>query len=140
MTEESDPRIKAIWELHLNQEIGQLRLACEMMRRYEGVEAEEILPRAVPEPTRFQENKKYVRDVLASQIDLRTYGTQFIPLDQLPKDAPYFLYQQQVNSGGMVPSETIIDEHVSAQGSDYRHQTEGPHPIKQLQQTATQKR
>src|SRR5215213_2560598 len=65
MTEETDPRIKALWELHLNQEIEQLRLACEMMRLYEGVEAEEILPKALPEPTRFQENKQYVRDVLA---------------------------------------------------------------------------
>lgn len=140
MTEESDPRIKALWELHLNQEIEHLRLACEMMRRYEGVEAEEILPAALPEPTRFQQNKEYVRDVLASQIDLRTRGTQYIPLDQLPEDAPFFAYQQQVNGGGMVPSEQVIEEHIRAQGSDYRHQTEGPHPIKQLQQTATQKR
>jgi hypothetical protein len=111
-----------------------------MMRRYEGVEPEEVLPGSLPEPTRFQENKQYVREVLSSQIDLRTLGTQFLPLDQLPKDAPYFAYQQQVNGGGMVPSEQVIDEHVSARGSDYRHQTEGPHPIKQLQQTATQKR
>ncbi|HKP85616.1 MAG TPA: hypothetical protein VJZ26_05950 [Blastocatellia bacterium] len=140
MTEESDPRIKALWELHLNQEIEQLRLACEMMRRYEGVEAEEILPAALPAPTRFQENKGYVREVLASQINLRTRGTQFIPLDQLPEDALYFAYQQQVNGGGMVPSEQVIEEHVRALGSDYRDQTEGPHPVKQLQQTATQKR
>lgn len=140
MTEESDPRIKAIWELHLNQEIEQLRLACEMMRRYEGIEAEEILPKALPEPTRFQENKQYVREVLASQINLRTRGTQFIPLDQLPEDALYFPYQKTVNGGGLVPSEQVIDEHVRAHGSDYRHQTEGQHPVKQLEQTATQKR
>lgn len=140
MTEESDPRIKAVWELHLNQEIEQLRLACEMMRRHEGIEPEEILPATLPEPTRFQENKQYVRDVLANQINLRTRGTQFMPLDQLPQDALYFTYQQQVNGGGMVPSEQVIDQHVNAQGSDYRHQTEGPHPVKQLQQTATQKR
>jgi hypothetical protein len=140
MTEESDPRIKAVWELHLNQEIEQLRFACEMMRSHEGIEPEEILPAMLPEPTRFQENKQYVREVLANQINLRTHGTQFVPLDQLPQDARYFTYQQQVNGGGMVPSEDVIDQHVHAQGSDYRHQTEGPHPVKQLQQTATQKR
>jgi hypothetical protein len=38
MSQETDPRIKALWELHLNMEIEQLRLACEMMRRYEGIE------------------------------------------------------------------------------------------------------
>ncbi|MFP5264087.1 MAG: hypothetical protein ACLGJB_19570 [Blastocatellia bacterium] len=140
MTEESDPRIKAVWELHLNQEIEQLRFACEMMRHHEGIEPEEILPATLPEPTRFQENKQYVREVLTNQINLRTQGTQFVPLDQLPQDARYFTYQQQVNGGGMVPSEDVIDQHVNAQGGDYRHQTEGPHPVKQLQQTATQKR
>ncbi|HKP12619.1 MAG TPA: hypothetical protein VJZ91_10930 [Blastocatellia bacterium] len=140
MTEETDPRIKALWELHLNQEIEHLRLACEMMRRFEGVEAEEILPQSLPEPTRFQENKQYVRDVLAGQIDLRTVGTQYVPLDQLPEDALYFSYQEQVNGGGLVPSEQVIEQHVSAQGGDYRDQTEGPHPVTQLQQAATQKR
>jgi hypothetical protein len=140
MTEESDPRIKALWELHLGQEIEHLRLACEMMRRYEGVEAEEILPKSLPEPTRFQENKQFVRDVLANQINLRSRGTQFIPLDQLPEDSLYFSYQEQVNGGGMVPSELVIDEHVRVMGGDYRDQTEGPHPVKQLQQAASQKR
>jgi hypothetical protein len=140
MTEEVDPRLKAIWELHLNQEIEHLRLACEMMRKFEGVEPEEILPASLPEPTRFQENKQFVRDVLASQIDLRTEGTQYIPLDQLRPDALYFTYQQQVNGDGPVPSEQVIDEHVRAQGSDYRDQTEGPHPVEQLRQSATQKR
>lgn len=140
MTEEVDPRIKAIWELHLNQEIEHLRLACEMMRRCEGVEPEEILPASLPEPVRFHENKGFVRDVLADQIDLRAEGTQFLPLDQLRPDALYFAYQQQVNGGGFVPSEQVIDEHVRAHGSDYRDQTEGPHPVKQLQQTASQRR
>jgi hypothetical protein len=140
MTEEVDPRLKAIWELHLNQEIEHLRLACEMMRRFEGIEAEEILPASLPEPTRFQENKQFVREVLASQIDLRSEGTQFIPLDQLRPDALYFTYQKQVHGDGPVPSEQVIDEHVRAQGSDYRDQTEGEHPVKQLQQAATRSR
>lgn len=140
LTEESDPRIKALWELHLGQELEHLRLACEMLRRHEGIEPEEILPASLPEPTRFQENKQFVRDVLANQINLRSRGTQFIPLDQLPEDSLYFSYQKQVNGDGFVPSEQVIDEHVAALGSDYRDQTEGPHPVKQLQQAASQKR
>jgi len=34
MSQETDSRIKALWELHLNQEIEQLRIACDMMRRF----------------------------------------------------------------------------------------------------------
>ena len=134
MSQETDSRIKAIWELHLAMELEHLRLACEMMRRYEGVEPEEILPTELPEPTLFQENKDYVRQVLASQIDLRTMGTQFVPLDQVPPDSRYFEYQQMVNGGGYVPSERVIEEHVAKQGDDYRDMTNGPHPVQELQQ------
>ena len=139
MSQESDPRIKALWELHLNMEIEQLRLACEMMRRYEGIEPEEILPNELPEPVKFQPNKEYVRQVLASQIDLRTMGTQFIPLDQLPSTANYFEYQQAVNSGGFVPSEQVITDHIDAFGTDYRLETEGPHPVPDLRQQTQQR-
>jgi hypothetical protein len=139
LSQESDPRIKAIWELHLNMEIEHLRTACEMMRRYEGIEAEEILPTELPEPTLFQENKDYVRQVLASQVNLRTIGTQFVPLDQLSKDSRYFEYQRIVNSGGFVPSERVIDEHINEHGSDYRFSPGGPHPVEELRRTARQR-
>jgi hypothetical protein len=134
MSQEPDPRIRAIWELHLGMEIEHLRVACEMMRRYEGMEAEEILPTELPEPTLFQENKDYVRQVLASQVDLRTIGAQFIPLDQMPEDAKYFEYQEAVNGGGFVPSEQVIDDHIAAFGGDYRDMPGGPHPVERQQQ------
>jgi hypothetical protein len=134
MSQEPDPRIRAIWELHLGMEIEHLRVACEMMRRYEGIEAAEILPAEAPKPTLFQENKDYVRQVLANQVDLRAIGAQFIPLDQMPEDSKYFEYQDVVNSGGFAPSEQVIKDHIAAHGSDYRHMTNGPHPVEQQQQ------
>jgi hypothetical protein len=118
-------------------EIEHLRVACEMMRRYEGMEAEEILPAELPEPTLFQENKDYVRQVLAGQVDLRAIGAQFIPLDQMPEDAKYFEYQRAVNGGGFVPSEQVIDDHIAEFGGDYRDMPGGPHPVEQQQQPST---
>ena len=38
-------RIKALWELHLDMELGQLQVACDFMRRYEGGEPAEICRR-----------------------------------------------------------------------------------------------
>ena len=35
---EQDKRIKAVWELHLDMEIGQLNAVCDLLRRYEGIE------------------------------------------------------------------------------------------------------
>ncbi len=118
MSQESDLRIRAIWELHLNMEIEHLRVACEMMRRHEGIEAEEILPKELPEPTLFQEDKQYVRQVLAEQVELRTVWTQFVPLDQLPEDAKYFEYQDAVNGGGFAPSERVSEIGVSSFGAE----------------------
>jgi hypothetical protein len=138
MSQESDLRIRAIWELHLNMEIEHLRVACEMMRRHEGIEAEEILPKELPEPTLFQEDKQYVRQVLAEQVELRTVRTQFVPLDQLPEDAKYFEYQDAVNGGGFAPSERVIEEQVNASGDDYRFMPEGPHPVQGLRRRAPQ--
>ena len=45
---ESDRRIKALWELHLNMELGQLQVACDFMRRLEGREPAEMLPPTLP--------------------------------------------------------------------------------------------
>jgi hypothetical protein len=135
MQQEVDPRIKAIWELHLNMEIEQLRLACEQLRRYEGKDSEEFLPSALPEPVRFQENKTWLREIIAEQVDLTTLGTEFVRREKLPFDAPYYAYQKRVHAEG-VPSEQIIDEHRREKGEEYRLETEGPHPIKELRAEA----
>ncbi len=128
MQEETDPRIKQLWELHLNMEIEHLHLACDLMRKHENKDPESILPKELPEPVRFQENKAYIRELLESQINLTGDGTNFVPVSDLPSDARYFQYQDIVNKGG-VPSEQVIEEHKKQVGSDYRVETEGRHPL-----------
>src|SRR4029453_10215715 len=134
---ETDERIKALWELHLNMEIGQLAVACDAMRRYEGRDPAELLPPSLPDtPVTFEPNKDYVRDLLAATIDLRTDGIQYVPVDQLPKGPRYFTYQNTVNAGGP-PSEMVIDA-ARDNGGEYRDETEGEHPIAELRpQTET---
>lgn len=132
MLDEVDPRIRQIWELHLMMEIEHVRVAGEMLRRHEGVEPEQILPRELPAPTRFRENKEYVRRVLADQVGLTGLRTGFVPVSALPPDALYFQYQRAVNAGVPVPSEQVIVEHVARFGRDFRLMTEGPHPVPAL--------
>jgi rubrerythrin len=86
MQTEDDNRIKALWELHLNMEIEHLRIATEMLRDVEGVEAESFLPAAgMPEPMTFEFNKEYVRDVLDRTIMWTPYDAQFVPVTELPR-------------------------------------------------------
>jgi hypothetical protein len=129
MRQESDPRVKAIWELHLNMEIEQLRVACDLMREHDGREPEEVLAPQLPEPVMFEPNKEYLRELLATQIDLTTLGTGYV------REAHERFEQMQkaVNRDG-VPSEEVIDLHLAEFGTDYRVETEGAHPVKSLRQ------
>jgi hypothetical protein len=132
LQQESDRRIKAMWELHCDMEIGQLQVACDFMRRLEGRDPADLLPPALPEvPVTFEPNKAYVRDVLATQVDLQADGLDFVPVGELPPDHRYFTYQKTVNAGGN-PSEQVIDENRARSGRDYRDETEGDHPITDL--------
>jgi hypothetical protein len=129
---ESDRRIKAIWELHCNMEIGQLQVACEHMRRLEGRDPAELLPPSLPDvPVTFEPNKDYVRQVLTDQVGLRTDGLDYVDVDDLPADHRYFAYQGTVNEGG-APSEQVIDQARNHGAGEYRDETEGGHPIADL--------
>jgi hypothetical protein len=129
---ESDKRIKRIWEEHLDMEIGQLHAACDLLRRYEGVEPEEILPAALPDtPLTFEPNKAYVRGVLAEQVDLRADGIDYVWDADLPEDHRSRRYRAVVNAGG-APSEQVIEQNRSAQGREYRDETEGENPVPAL--------
>lgn len=128
MQEETDPRIKQLWELHLNMELEHLRLACELMKRFEDKDPASLLPKELPEPVRFQENKDYIRQVLESQVNLTGHGTEFVSVESLPDDARYFEYQKTVHQDG-IPSEQVIEEHKQQKGQEYRFQTQGKHPV-----------
>jgi hypothetical protein len=124
--QESDPKVRALWELHLGMEIEQLNVACDLVRRYDGRDPEEVLPPALPDnPVLFEPNKEYVRTVLAEQEDLNALGQGYV------RDAHkrYQGYQDAIHGEGPVASEQVIVDHVEKFGEDHRIETEGPHPI-----------
>jgi len=127
MEQETDPRVKAIWELHLNMEIGQLKVAAEMLARYEGKDAALLLPAALPPAMTFEPNKEYVREILASQVDYRADGLDIVDADGKVTKATK-QYQSVVNGDGNF-SLDVIDLHREQFGTDYRLQPEGEHPI-----------
>ncbi|MFH0901985.1 MAG: hypothetical protein V2A73_15250 [Pseudomonadota bacterium] len=135
MQQETDPGIERIFQRHLEMEIGHLHAAEEMLLKYEGIEAGEILPKSLPQEIVFEPNKDYLRDVLTRTVRWQSLGTDLMPFDQLPKDAPYHTYQKTVNDGQkFVPSEKVVDHLRAKKGRDYRLESEGPHPIGFLQQ------
>lgn len=129
--QEQDRRIRDLWNLHLGMEIEHLRLAGELLKRYDGREPTEILPAALPEPVRFEPNKEYVRDILANEVDLTSLGTGYV----MDSHRRYQDHQARVNAGG-VPSEQVIDTHRQRFGADYRLELAGPHPVERLRSDA----
>lgn len=131
MEEEPDPRVKALYELHLNMEIEHLRIACELVREVEKRDPESLLPAAVERRLSFRENKAWVREILASQVDLTSKDSEFVPVGDLPSDDRYFAYQSAVHDS-WTPTEAVIAEAIEKRGEEYRLETEGPHPVEGL--------
>jgi hypothetical protein len=130
--QETDDRIRSVWEQHRDMEIGQLHAACELLKTFEGRDPEEILPPSLPEvPVTFETNKDYVRSVLEATVDLRQDGPGYSDVDEMPADHRLFQYQAAVNAG-TVPSNEVIRLNTEANGRDYRDETEGPNPVNDL--------
>lgn len=128
LQEEPDPRIRAIYELHLAMELEHLRIAAELMRKIEKREPEALIMAAGIKPLSIRENKAWLRQVLASQVDLTSKDSVFLPVIEVPPGDRYFAYNATVN-GQWTPSEEVIREHRTAQGDEYRDETDGPNPV-----------
>lgn len=125
--------VRMHWEKHLAQEIEHLKIAAELMMKYEDRDPREFLPKEMPAEFKFQSNIDYVRKLLATQINLTANGTEFVPLSSLPKDHRYYRTQEMLNTGG-VPSEQVIQRIKEKDGKDYRQELAGPHPVAEYRQ------
>ncbi|MEU4221346.1 hypothetical protein [Actinoplanes sp. NPDC026623] len=129
MEQETDPRIKAIWELHLQMELAHLQQAADLLRRHDGREPEQIVgDTGLPEPLKFEPNKEYLRHLLATQIDLTKLGAGYVR----EAHERFEEMQEKIHGGQQPPSEAVIDAHREMFGDEYRLETEGPHPVESL--------
>lgn len=133
--DEPYPAARMIWEQNLLMEIDHLRAASELVVRYENRDPAGLLPQKLPPIFRFQPNIDYIREILASQIDLTANGAFLVPMGELPDDHLYIRYQEEVNAKGS-PSETVVDTLIQNTGNDYRYEIIGPHPVHSYRQQA----
>jgi rubrerythrin len=105
---ETNLRIKKIWERFIDYELGHLRIAAELFEKIEGRDRAEILPSVLPAPITYTSHRKFVRDVLAQEVDLRAVGTEFVDTSDVPEDNPSIAYREQMNEQGS-PSERVAE-------------------------------
>ena len=120
--DESDPNIKKVWLMHFEQELNHLKIASEMLLKYEGREWEQLFVGGAEFPSllKLKSNINYVREVM-NTVRLSAYKETTVKVDELPNGADYFKYQRQVNSSvGQVASHLVIDKYIKKNGEDYR--------------------
>jgi rubrerythrin len=104
LQQESNSRVKEIWERFLAYELGHLHFVMDLFKSVEKRDPAELLPREMPEPIKFSSQREYVRKVLAAEVDIRAAGTSFVPKEQESRAS--LEYRARINSEGS-PSETV---------------------------------
>ena len=109
-------------------ELAHLQQACDLLRRFDGREPEQVVGTGLPEPMTFEPNKEYLRHLIATQFDLTTLGAGYVR----EAHERFEWMQQQLHDGQQPPSEQVIEMHRQEFGDEYRMETEGPHPVESL--------
>ncbi len=122
--DETHPQIKKIWLMHFEEELKHLKIASDMLYKYEGREWEQLFVGGAEFPSllKLKSNKEYIREVLKT-IRLTGYKEITIPVNEVPDTENFFKYQRQVNpSNNQVASHVVIDKYISKHGQDYRYE------------------
>ena len=130
--DESDKKIKALWESLFEQEVCHLHMAKEMLKKYEKKDWQMIIPVGeFPELLAFHSCKDYIRQQLES-VMLTADRENYVDVKTVPKDCDFYIYQSIVNpKSANVASHKVIDDYIDKKGIDYRYQI-AEHPIEQL--------
>ena len=116
MQQESNPRIKAIWERFFDYELGHFQVAAQLFKDIERRDPQEVLGDGVlPEPIQFKSHREFVRTVLENEEQLRKRGTAFVARDDEGKSS--LAYREHINSSGS-PSTIVSKGYVWSPGTE----------------------
>lgn len=135
--DETDERVRTLWDRHLVDEISHLHKAADLLEKYEKKDRQKVIPVGkFPAPIAFTgcsgPNKEYIRGVLKNTENTAAILEDFTRISALPEDYEFFRYNERVNgSVASVASHRVISDYIAEFGEDYRFE-EAPHPIARL--------
>ncbi|MBQ8536565.1 MAG: hypothetical protein IJ461_04085 [Clostridia bacterium] len=134
METEPDQRMKKVWQQLYEQELVHLKLAAELLEKYEHKDYRQVVGEgSFPQALVLGSNIDYVRGVLAASVEQTGQREGYRRVDELPPKADFFQYQQTMNHDvPNVQSHDVIADHIRLFGQDYRWET-APNPIQPLQ-------
>lgn len=113
--QETNPRIKAIWERFLDYELGHLAYVSELFKQHERRDPAEILGSVIPTSLRFASQRQFVRKVLSEEVPLRARGTSFVPLEE---EGTASLEQRAILNADGSPTNTVAAAYQWSPGTE----------------------
>ncbi len=105
LEQETNPRVKAIWERFLDYELGHFQVALQLFKDIERRDPAEVLGDGkLPAFIQFRSQREFVRKVVETESQLRKRGTEFV--DEAQEGRSSLDYRKAVNAEGS-PSETV---------------------------------
>ena len=123
--QESNPRIKAMWERFLDYELGHLQAVMALFKEHERRDPMEVLPASLPEPIPFASQRDFVRDVLTREVDLRANGPNYVAVDEESEASRQ--YREYLNAEGS-PTEAVPEGYVWNPGTELAMPPDGIRP------------
>lgn len=101
---ESDARIKKVWELFLDYELGHLHFVIELFKTHERRDPMEVIPSSLPDPIPYRSHRNFVKNVLLNEVQLSSLGPDYV--DQSQESERTRAYRKSLNESGS-PSEQV---------------------------------
>jgi rubrerythrin len=108
LQQESNPRIRQIWQRMLDYELGHFHLVAGLYEREHRRDPRALIPEDLPEPLPFESQREFVRKVLRAEVDLRARGTEIVAVNE--ESEATVAYRAHLNSQGS-PSETVAQNY-----------------------------
>jgi len=115
MEQESNPRIKGIWERFYDYELGHFQAVADLIRVTEKRDPEEVISGRDLPRIEFKSHREFVRETLAREVDLRARGSEFVAKDQ--ESEATLAYREHLNSEGS-PTEIVAQGYRWAPGTE----------------------
>jgi rubrerythrin len=113
--QESNPRIKAIWERMLDYELGHFHAVARLLKDVEGRDPQELFEAGLPDPFPYESNRVFVRETLDAELDLRARGEEIVPLEDDSQAS--IEYRNRLNAEGS-PTERVAENYRWTPGTE----------------------
>jgi hypothetical protein len=114
--QETNPRVKAIWERFLDYELGHMQMVIELFKQQARRDPAELLGDGnLPDFIKFESHREFLREVIAKESGLRKDGTAFV--DKAREGASSLAYRDEVHSQGC-PSDIVSSNYNWAPGTE----------------------